>query len=425
MGGGRGLGGEQAAELFRHLQAALVEKETQDGERRGGQGDINNQALSFDECISNVGLWLQLASLVSQGVQESIAEAQRAFPELAVLAELLERGGPAALHHALLPNAAGPAPITTVAEAPAPLLDVQVQPTDVQADPAMLHALLHLIQTHAEQAQALQTPGPSAASAPPPHQGHLLQQYFNSAPLPAQWNAPHATSNHLQTTVSAPAGGMSATAANYNAIAAHFHMQQEHANLAKRQRLGNTPSEQLHNYTTGNAYTSLPAGVAMAGGLQEKRCSNCGASNTPFWRKDRSSKLSLCNACGLYAAKNDHPRPFRLWKEGQNVDHLIAAEAEAAAAAAIASGGTNGTAGATQKHQYQQEEGHVTNIAAMNPVQQSAEGLNVFRTVMVARNQEIGGADGDAKASSAGDAEAAATTSDAINDAYQQYHGNI
>lgn len=60
MGGGRGLGGEQAAELFRHLQAALVEKETQDGERRGGQGDINNQALSFDECISNVGLWLQV-----------------------------------------------------------------------------------------------------------------------------------------------------------------------------------------------------------------------------------------------------------------------------------------------------------------------------------------------------------------------------
>lgn len=46
-------------------------------------------------------------------------------------------------------------------------------------------------------------------------------------------------------------------------------------------------------------------------------CSNCHTSNTPFWRKDRHTGLPLCNACGLYAAKNDHPRPVKLWREGQ------------------------------------------------------------------------------------------------------------
>lgn len=46
-------------------------------------------------------------------------------------------------------------------------------------------------------------------------------------------------------------------------------------------------------------------------------CSNCHTNSTPFWRKDRTSGLPLCNACGLYAAKNDHPRPVKLWREGQ------------------------------------------------------------------------------------------------------------
>lgn len=48
-------------------------------------------------------------------------------------------------------------------------------------------------------------------------------------------------------------------------------------------------------------------------------CSNCGTTNTPFWRKCRHTGLSLCNACGLYSAKKDHPRPVKLWREGQQV----------------------------------------------------------------------------------------------------------
>ena len=57
-----------------------------------------------------------------------------------------------------------------------------------------------------------------------------------------------------------------------------------------------------------------------AGGEDSHRlCCNCGITNTPFWRKDRHSGLPLCNACGLYASKNDHPRPSRLWHEGQQI----------------------------------------------------------------------------------------------------------
>ncbi|KAI9255059.1 hypothetical protein BDA99DRAFT_574068 [Phascolomyces articulosus] len=33
---------------------------------------------------------------------------------------------------------------------------------------------------------------------------------------------------------------------------------------------------------------------------EKKKCSNCGATKTPTWRRGASTKLLLCNACGLY-----------------------------------------------------------------------------------------------------------------------------
>ncbi|CAI5533360.1 unnamed protein product [Closterium sp. Naga37s-1] len=66
---------------------------------------------------------------------------------------------------------------------------------------------------------------------------------------------------------------------------------------------------------------------------KEKACRNCGTHTTPFWRKDRSgSGQHLCNACGLYLAKNDAPRPSVLWKKDSqgapdNTSHAVAAKA--------------------------------------------------------------------------------------------------
>ena len=45
-----------------------------------------------------------------------------------------------------------------------------------------------------------------------------------------------------------------------------------------------------------------------------KVCVNCKSTETPFWRKDKDGGGSLCNACGLYLAKNDAPRPAQLWR---------------------------------------------------------------------------------------------------------------
>ena len=43
-------------------------------------------------------------------------------------------------------------------------------------------------------------------------------------------------------------------------------------------------------------------------------CVNCKSMDTPYWRKDKDGVGSLCNACGLYLAKNDAPRPELLWR---------------------------------------------------------------------------------------------------------------
>lgn len=47
-------------------------------------------------------------------------------------------------------------------------------------------------------------------------------------------------------------------------------------------------------------------------------CKNCGTDCTPFWRKDKSDQLPLCNACGLYAAKNGNMRPEALWSKDEH-----------------------------------------------------------------------------------------------------------
>lgn len=44
-----------------------------------------------------------------------------------------------------------------------------------------------------------------------------------------------------------------------------------------------------------------------------RQCANCLTVKTPFWRKDARDGRPLCNACGLFARKNDAARPRALY----------------------------------------------------------------------------------------------------------------
>ena len=66
----------------------------------------------------------------------------------------------------------------------------------------------------------------------------------------------------------------------------------------------------------------LPASLIDPVLLAEQVCSNCQTSCTPFWRKDRHDGSPLCNACGLYYAKNESHRPkVRFVAYGASVVH--------------------------------------------------------------------------------------------------------
>ncbi|PKY50750.1 hypothetical protein RhiirA4_406808 [Rhizophagus irregularis] len=43
------------------------------------------------------------------------------------------------------------------------------------------------------------------------------------------------------------------------------------------------------------------------------KCANCQTTDTPGWRAGETPDQKLCNACGLYYAKNKSHRPPNLW----------------------------------------------------------------------------------------------------------------
>ncbi len=43
-----------------------------------------------------------------------------------------------------------------------------------------------------------------------------------------------------------------------------------------------------------------------------QKCANCQTTYTPLWRKDRSTGLVMCNACGIYFKNHGRHRPLEL-----------------------------------------------------------------------------------------------------------------
>eukprot|EP00898_Chlorokybus_atmophyticus_P004513 jgi/Chlat1/5062/Chrsp33S05068 len=139
---------------------------------------------------------------------------------------------------------------------------------------------------------------PAAAAAPPAHPFSLPPPpppHF--APIP-----PYSAPAQLQTAISPPSSsGTEAEALLCNESADSLF------DGRKRMRGDGRPagdsSKRLRSKGTGS---------------DAKVCSNCATSATPFWRKDKHGGGPLCNACGLYFAKNDAPRPKMLWKRGNS-----------------------------------------------------------------------------------------------------------
>ena len=68
--------------------------------------------------------------------------------------------------------------------------------------------------------------------------------------------------------------------------------------------LPTTIPQSNNNSTNGSALTQTLNSSSPSLNIN-KQCANCGARNTPTWRRCPEGKLLLCNACGLYV-KNHH-----------------------------------------------------------------------------------------------------------------------
>lgn len=266
MGKGNGVGLEGSRSLLPESEQPLAHGAQQHQPSQNGVYDNDNQNAStptLQACVENVSLWLQLNQVTNQGLKEAVAQAQTAYPLLAELfSSVVSEGtsGPSSAAIAGLGRLAAPQP--PPAPAPAPQRET--------ADSALARILSEFART-----------------------GQVQQQLGPPPPQPVQQQPPSLRSYASTATNFAPGPGPSGF--RYPAPMTY------------------TPS--MDNTTSYGDYAAL--GVKRQRPEDNRQCCNCGVTSTPFWRKDRLSGLPLCNACGLYAAKNDHPRPARLWREGQ------------------------------------------------------------------------------------------------------------
>jgi len=101
------------------------------------------------------------------------------------------------------------------------------------------------------------------------------------------------------------------------------HPQTQRGPQAKKRKIdrgGRKSGDALAGDGTGRQSRSKKCAEAS----QNKVCSNCGTSSTPFWRKNKNGGLPLCNACGLYFSKNDAMRPRELWRGSSDTSAINA-----------------------------------------------------------------------------------------------------
>ncbi|KAJ7023147.1 hypothetical protein C8F04DRAFT_1213332 [Mycena alexandri] len=63
-----------------------------------------------------------------------------------------------------------------------------------------------------------------------------------------------------------------------------------------------------------------PRRASLNGTSRTKTCSHCEATTTPLWRRDPTTHLPLCNACGLYLQQRNKMRPPALIAADQRED---------------------------------------------------------------------------------------------------------
>ena len=153
----------------------------------------------------------------------------------------------------------------------------------------------------------------------------------------------------------------------------------DRAHAGEKTRKTQSGGKSMSRVKVGTA-TKKKNATTKANKTKERRvCVNCKSTETPFWRKGKDGVGSLCNACGLYLAKNDAHRPPLLWRRSSSASEM---------------NGSDKTAETTQQmiDEDDAQRGKDVNAPSADAVQTESAPITTTATVIVndASNQDIG-----------------------------------